>query len=105
MAGKRDTAKTKTNDATNKLARRKSRREGTGDPIQAEYEALNHENLARLIDAVCSNGGTITFGLTRDGGAYYLNYWFDGVSDKLYIRPTEEPDTRILQELEFWLGD
>lgn len=105
MATKSNNARIKTANAESKLARRKSRREGTGDPVQAEYEALNPTTIVRLIDAVISNGGTVTFGTTRDGGAYYINYWADGVSDKMYIRPTENPDARLLEELEFWLGD
>lgn len=105
MAKSSSAGRNETTKAAAKLARRQARRNGGGDPVQAEYEALNHEVVCKLIDAVVSEGGTITLGTTKDGGAYYINYWVDGVSDKVYIRPTENPDQRLIDELEFWLGD
>lgn len=87
--------------AENKLARRNARSNGS-TPTQAEYLELNHTGICALIDAVVDHGGTVTFGTTRDGGAYYIGYWLDGESSKVYIRPNENPDAYIAGEIDFW---
>lgn len=84
------------------LARRKERKKNRGDStlvtdwIQADAETL------RLLVATVAIHGTVTFGYTRDGGAYYINYWMDGQSFKEYIRPTEDLDAVLRVEIESW---
>lgn len=89
-------------DSTNRLERRKQRRKnrGSGTAV-ADWQSVDPNILQSLIAAV-TQFGTITFGYTRDGGAYYINYWVDGQSDKEYIRPTEDVDQALESELESW---
>lgn len=99
---KKKATQTRSTGTANKLARRNNRSTGNS-PVQAEYESLNHESICKLIDAVAGSGGTVTFGYTRDGGAYYIGYYLDGESTKLYIRPNENPDVAIAAEIDWWL--
>lgn len=101
MAAKKNDTQ-RSNGTANKLARRNNRSSGSA-PEQAEYEALNHTTICKLIDAVAGQGGTVTFGYTRDGGAYYIGYYLDGESSKIYVRPNENPDLLLANEIDWWL--
>lgn len=83
------------------LERRRERQNNRGKGVEtADWESVNSDNLVKLIARVTLLKGTITFGYTRDGGAYYISYYMDGESEKLYVRPTEDVDNFILSELE-----
>jgi hypothetical protein len=94
--------KSKTDTVANKLARRKERRNNRGESAPADWESANPELLMRLIGCVTALKGTISFGYTRDGGAYYVNYYVGGESEKEYIRPTEDIDRWLQVEIESW---
>lgn len=91
-----------TTNTPSKLERLKQRRQNRGKTsITTDYESFNAELLKRLIATVAQHG-TITFGYTRDGGAYYINYWVDGDSFKEYLRPTEDVDAFLQSEIDAW---
>lgn len=90
--------KTTTNKA-NALRRRSDRRKNRGNAEVADWGSVDSEAIVRLIETVTGNKGTITFGYTRDGGAYYINYYFDGESEKMYIRPSEDIDKTLAEEV------
>lgn len=101
-AKKSTSEKTSSTSTPSKLARLKERRNNRGkSTVVTDYESANPELLARLIATVARHG-TITFGYTRDGGAYYINYWVDGESIKEYVRPTEDFDAFLEAEIEAW---
>jgi len=85
------------------LRKRKERQKNRGKGAIADWESCQAETLKRLIGVVTHLKGTITFGYTRDGGAYYLNYFIGGVSDKIWIRPTEDVDMCLLEEIDTWI--
>ena len=84
------------------LERRKERQRNRGNSEPADWESVSPEKILRLIGCVTALRGTITFGYTRDGGAYYLNYYVDNESEKVYIRPTEDIEQRLVDEVEMW---
>lgn len=84
-------AKTNATNANSPLERRKARRAKRGGGHTADWQSVDPEILQGLIAAVALHG-TVTFGYTRDGGAYFINFWVDGASDKEYIRPNENVD-------------
>lgn len=88
--------KSKTSDSV--LAKRRTQRsKNRGASDSADWAAINPENLVKLIAATTALGISITFGYTRDGGAFYISLYSDGDSERIYIRPTEEPDEQILE--------
>lgn len=86
---------------SDRLAQRRKKR-GAGQTEVADWESLNPTDVLKLIATVTGHGGTVTFGYTRDGGAYYLSYFIDGQAEKEYFRPTEDVDKLILIEIESW---
>lgn len=82
--------------------RRNQRKNNRGDVPPADWESLNPKDILELIATVTALKGTVTFGYTRDGGAYYISYYVDGESLKEYIRPTEDVDAFIRHEIELW---
>jgi len=82
------------------LEKRRARSQNRGNGAIADWESCNSQDVLRLIGIVTSNKGTITFGYTKDGGAYYMSYYLDGESEKVYIRPTEDVDLSIQREIE-----
>jgi hypothetical protein len=87
------------------LQRRKQRSENRGNSAPADWESCNPKDILKLIATVTALSGTVTFGYTRDGGAYYLSYYVDGEALKVYIRPTEDVDAFILHEVNSWLEE
>lgn len=102
MATNTNRKKAKADDSTDALRRRKERREKRGNSATADWESANPELLIRLIGCVTALKGTITFGYTRDGGAYYVNYYVGGESEKEYVRPTEDLDKWLQVEVDSW---
>ena len=98
----KDRKTTKAGDSKKALERRKERRKNRGNSEPADWDSVIPIKVLRLIGVVTALGGTITFGYTRDGGAYYLNYYVDGESEKIYIRPTEGIEQRLDDEYESW---
>ena len=90
---------TKEKNPTNVMAQRARRKQNRGNNAIADWESCNPQLLLRLVGAVTALKGTISFGYTRDGGAYYVNYYVDGVSDKEYVRPTEDIDMWLQEEI------
>jgi len=85
-----------------KDARRAERRKMRGRQETADWANVETSQICRLIELVTTEGGTITFGYTRDGGAYYVNYYIDGESEKHYVRPTEDVDEWFLNEIQYF---
>lgn len=102
MATKRNTQRTNPTDATNAVQRRNTRRANRGKGASADWASCDEKLLQELVAVVTVLGGTITFGYTRDGGAYYVNYYVDLESIKEYIRPTEDIDAWLKSEIESW---
>lgn len=75
--------------------RRKLRSKNRGSGDTADYAALPADVMLALIAAVTGLGISITFGYTRDGGAYYLSLYHEGESDRIYIRPNEDPEDQL----------
>lgn len=89
-------------DASKHAERLKQRRANRGkSDVTTDYEQFDSDLLKRLI-ATVAKYGTITFGYTRDGGAYYINYWVDGESFKEFVRPTEDIDAFLQAEIDAW---
>lgn len=84
------------------MERRRQRRKNRGNSEPADWGSVQPELITQLIERVTALRGTITFGYTRDGGAYYLNYYIDNESEKVYIRPTEDIEQRLRDEYESW---
>ena len=85
-----------------KLRKRQERQANRGDANPADWETVDWHLVVRLIATVARIGGTTTFGYTRDGGAFYISYYIDGESIRQYIRPTEDVDQALVDEIEFW---
>ncbi len=86
----------------NALSRRKERKNGRGNSESADWGDCDESDILQLIAVVTGLGGTITFGYTRDGGAYYLSYFMDGEALKVFIRPTEDVELAIKSEIDEW---
>lgn len=96
-------SQTKATDSPRQVRqRRQERNNGRGNSETADWQSVDSESVIELIARVTSLKGTITFGYTKDGGAYYVNYYVDGQSDRIYIRPQEDIDRRITDEIESW---
>jgi hypothetical protein len=89
-------------DAKSAIQRRKERKDNRGDSESADWDGIDPAIVLRLIATIANLAGTITFGYTKDGGAYYINYYVGGESDRVYIRPTEDVDSTIEAEIESW---
>lgn len=85
-----------------KMYQRKMRREKRGNSASADWAEADPSLVLELITVVSGIGGVTSFGYTKDGGAYYINYYVDGDSDKVYIRPTEDIDAFIRDEIVTW---
>jgi len=86
----------------NAIARRKRRKSKDVATETADWGSVSPQLISDLIAIVTSQGGAISFGYTRDGGAYYLSYFMDGQSDKTYIRPTEGIEDTLADEILSW---
>lgn len=84
------------------IARRNERRNNRGGDGIADWQSVDSEMVLNLIATVTELKGTITFGYTRDGGAYYISYYVDGIPEKAYIRPTENIDKYLENEITSW---
>ncbi len=82
------------------LDRRKARRNGRGGGAIADWANANGELLQGLIATVTVQKGTITLGYTKDGGAYYVSYYFGAESEAVYCRPSEGIDEFLKEEIE-----
>lgn len=102
MSNNRTSKTTKSTSPEAIMARRKSRRKNRGSSDPADWGGCDQDLLQGLVAIVTGVGATITLGYTKDGGAYYVNYYIDGESDKLYIRPTEGIDAVLEAEIESW---
>lgn len=85
-----------------KLRQRRERAENRGQSNPADWEGVDWQLIVRLIATIARLGGTTTFGYTRDKGAFYISYYIEGESIKQYIRPTEDIDQKLVDEIEFW---
>jgi hypothetical protein len=91
----RETIKTQ-----NALERRRARQNNRGNGVVADWEGCDPAILQKLIGTVTIQKGTITLGYTRDGGAYYISYYFGGESEPVYCRPSEGIDAFLQGEIE-----
>lgn len=68
--------------------------------VTADWERVDAEQLRSTIGAMTQAGGALRCGVTRDGGAYSLGIYGDGMEPyTVYVRPNENLD-EILAELE-----
>lgn len=91
------------NEATkiqNALERRQARRNNRGGVETADWGGCDGSLLQKLIASVTIQKGTITLGYTKDGGAYYISYYFGKDSEAVYSRPSEGIDDFLLGEIE-----
>lgn len=86
--------------AQSAMERRANRRKGRGGDETADWESCDATLIQGLIAIVSINKGTVTFGYTRDGGAYFISYYFGESSEKVYCRPSEGIDTFLAYEIE-----
>lgn len=84
----------------NALQRRQARRKNRGGTEVADWASADSSLLQQLISTVTQQHGTITLGYTKDGGAYYLSYYFGDESEAAYCRPTEGIDLFLEGEIE-----
>jgi hypothetical protein len=98
------TAKQKANseNVKAKLARRAERQSNRNGTAVADWESADGDLVLKLIAIVGNLKGTLTFGYTKNGSAYYLNYYIEKQSEKVFIRPTEDLNESLLAEIESW---
>ena len=89
----------KTDEPTNALLRRANRRKNRGNGETADWISATSALIAELIGTVSYLKGTITFGYTRDGGAYFISYYFGEESERVYCRPAEGIDSFLEDEI------
>lgn len=93
----------KSSEASNRLkARREARQGNRGNSDPADWKSVDPDLMCGLVAVFTAHGGVISFGYTRDGGAYRIGYFADGQSDTVYIRPTEDIDAELEAEIESW---
>lgn len=84
--------------AKSAMERRANRRKNRGTDETADWEGCDPVLIQKLIAIVAINKGTVTFGYTRDGGAYYVSYYFGDGNEKVYCRPSEGIDSFLESE-------
>lgn len=87
-------------ESKNALERRKARRKNRGGGEIADWSSADPLLLQRLISTVTFQHGTVTMGYTKDGGAYYISYYFGDESEAIYCRPSEGIDAFLEGEIE-----
>jgi len=75
---------------SNELARKLERRRNRGEGSSADWGACDPNSIASLISAATADGTIISFGYTRDGGAYMVGLFNDGERATEYCRATED---------------
>lgn len=88
-------SRNKRKEKSNALRREKR---GTGQQPLGFTEA-DPLLIDRLVQVVCACGGAVQFGLTRDYGAAVLKLYYQGDSETVYLRPSDDPD----EEIEGWI--
>lgn len=68
--------------------RHRNANRGTGD--FASWDAANPVLLRSAINAIADNGYSVTFGYTRDGGAFFISIFEGDKPIREYVRPTED---------------
>ncbi len=86
--------------AKSAMERRANRRKNRGNDETADWEACNSTLIQKLVAIVSLNKGTVTFGYTRNGEAYFISYYFGESSEKVYCRPSEGIDDFLQYEIE-----
>lgn len=71
-------------------AQRAARRANRGTGAIADWEAADGELVLRLIAQAARANTLISFGYTRDGGAFMVGFYCDGDKYTEYCRPTED---------------
>ncbi len=97
---KSQNGKVPTTDSSNALERRANRRKNRGHGDVADWESADSLLIQKLISVVSFQKGTTTFGYTRDGGAYFISYYFGDKSERVYCRPAEGIDLFLTDEIE-----
>lgn len=87
-------------ESKNALLRRQARSKNRGGVETADWRSADASLIQGLIETVTGQKGTITLGYTKDGGAYYISYYFDGTSEPAYCRPSEGINDFLTQEIE-----
>ena len=83
----------------NALERRKRRNKNRGSHETADWSSADSLLIQKLIATVTIQSGSITMGYTKDGGAYYISYYFGGKSQPFYCRPSEGIDEFLQGEI------
>lgn len=84
------------------LRRRKERNQNRGNTEPADWATVEPNILLRYIATITRLGAVVSFGYTRDGGAYMYSVYLNGDTLREYIRPTENVDQRFIDEIEYW---
>ncbi len=92
--------KNEATEAKNALERRKARRANRGGTETADWAGADSSLIQQLVATVTGQKGTITLGYTKDGGAYYISYYFGDSSEAAYCRPSEGIDDFLKGEIE-----
>lgn len=87
-------------ESKNALQRRKERRKNRGGTEIADWGSCDASLIQRLIETITEQKGTLTLGYTKDGGAYYVSYYFGEESEAVYCRPSEGIDDFLRGEIE-----
>lgn len=82
-------------------AQRAARRANRGTGQVADWQSADPERIVRLIATASMAGALVTFGYTRDQGAYMVGFFADGDRYSEYCRPSED----LSQFLELLISD
>lgn len=64
----------------------------SGGAAQADWSGAAPQGVLDVVIAMSSLGGAVTFGMSRDGGAYMLTLLLDGDRTTLWCPCTEDVD-------------
>ena len=70
----------------------------------ADWANASSTAVGRLVECVTSKGGAVRFGLSRDGGAYSVGFYYGEDRTTEYCKPTEDLDKFLEGWSEFYEG-
>ena len=74
---------------------RAAKRHARSRTQSADWGGIDQAIISALIAAISSGGGMVTFGYSRDGGAYYIGLFDNGERDTMYLRPSEDVEGEL----------
>lgn len=67
----------------------------------ADWGAANFSWVAGVVIETTRRGGMVSFGLSRDKGAYSINIFLDGDSRKIWVSGEEDIDAKLEEIVHF----